>query len=171
MAGEDVRQIKVGKNVVGIRGLDAVLRELSESLEGIPDDEIREILLDKLKQKNYIPERVREEYGRAFLREYKKFVGRAVDMSEEDGADIKIVGPGCSRCDGLERTVIEVLSELGTPLAVEHIRDPLKIGEMGIMGIPALIIGKDVVAVGSAPPKVRIKEQIEKYLARKDKSK
>ena len=167
MVGEEVKQIKVGKRTVGIRGLNTVLGEIAESFKGKPDEEIKKVLLDKLKQKNYIPERVREEYGRAFLREYKKFVGEPVDESDDAGADITIVGPGCAQCDRLERDVMEVLSELATPLAVEHIRDPLKIGEMGIMGTPALIVGGSIVAVGRVPPKNKIKEHIEKYVSQK----
>ncbi len=169
MPGEDVTQIKAGKNVVGIRGLKTALDGLAEKLKGKPDEEIQKILIGELMKKNYIPERVRDEYGKAFLREYKKYVGEVVARDEDD-TDIKIVGPGCAQCDKLEQIVLEVLSELRAPLSVEHIRDPMKIGEMGIMGTPALVVGKNVVIVGSVPSKSKVKEHIEKYVRQKKKA-
>ena len=51
MPGEDVPQIKVGKHVVGIRGLKTALDELAEKLKGKPDEEIQEILIGELKKR------------------------------------------------------------------------------------------------------------------------
>jgi protein-disulfide isomerase len=41
---------------------------------------------------------------------------------------------------------------------VEHVRNIKEIGQYGIMGTPALIINGTLMAVGTVPPKARIKE-------------
>ncbi len=110
------------------------------------------------------------DYGEAFLREYKKFVGESAVESGENNTGIKVIGPGCVQCNKLERRVMEVLSELRLMEAVEHVRDPLEIGKMGITSTPALVIGDKVVVMGSVPPKSKMKEYIVKYLLEKQKA-
>ena len=39
----------------------------------------------------------------------------------------------------------------------EHVTDIVQIGSYGVIGTPALVINKKVVAVGTAPPKAKIK--------------
>ena len=57
----------------------------------------------------------------ALLNEYKKFFYMAV--KEEKILEIKILDPGCARCDRLEREVMNVLAELAIPADLEHMRD------------------------------------------------
>ena len=75
MGSNDVRQIMVGNHRSGIIGLDGVLKEVSEAFAGRPDAEIEAELPNRLSKQNYIYEKVRDQYGRAFLREYKKYEG------------------------------------------------------------------------------------------------
>ena len=75
MAQEDVKQIKADGYTVGIMGLNAALEELAPTLGGKPDSEVTETLLNRLSKKNYIPAKAHASYGKAFLREFKKFTG------------------------------------------------------------------------------------------------
>ncbi len=111
-----------------------------------------------MSQKNYISSRTRDVYGHAFLREYKKFVGEPFEDTEAGGLEIKVLGPGCPRCEKLEQDLMAIMAELNIAAGLEHVRDPLEIGSFGVMGMPALIINGEVKAAGSVPPKNKLKE-------------
>ena len=49
------------------------------------------------------------------------------------------------------------MAELNIAAGLEHVRNPLEIGNLGVMGTPALIINGEVKAVGSVPPKNKLK--------------
>jgi len=49
------------------------------------------------------------------------------------------------------------IAETQLPLDFEHVTDIVEIGNYGVMGTPALVVNKKVVAVGTTPPKAKIK--------------
>ncbi|MBW2042887.1 MAG: hypothetical protein JRI76_12805 [Deltaproteobacteria bacterium] len=93
-----VTQIMVGGQRVGIIGLKETLQEVAARLKEKAEEEIKEVLLSSLSAKNYIPEKVKEDYRTAFFREYKKFIGEPVEEDAGGGLQIKILGPGCPNC-------------------------------------------------------------------------
>jgi hypothetical protein len=101
MSQDDIIQIRVGGSPVGIRGLKIVLEDMAEEYGDRPDREVVEELLNRLCKKNYIPEKVKENYGKAFLREFKKFLGKPFEDETPEGIQIKVLGPGCVQCDRL----------------------------------------------------------------------
>ncbi len=131
--------------------------EYAEEADPVVADE----LLARLSKKNYIPPTVQEEYRQAFLREFKKFLGKPVEAEVPQGLEVKVLGPGCSQCDRLEQDLMAVMSETGIVADVEHIRDIKEIGTYGIMGTPALIINNTVKAVGKVPPRNKLKQWLE----------
>ena len=72
--------------------------------------------------------------------------------------EIKVLGPGCPRCEKLEQDLMATMAELNIAAGLEHVRDPLEIGNFGVTGMPALIINGEVKASGSVPPKSKLKE-------------
>ncbi|UCD33838.1 MAG: thioredoxin family protein [Desulfobacterales bacterium] len=72
--------------------------------------------------------------------------------------NIKVLGPGCPQCDKLEQDLMTMMAELNIVAELEHVRDPLEIANYGVMGTPGLIIKGVVKAVGSVPPKNRLKQ-------------
>ncbi|OPX38232.1 MAG: hypothetical protein B1H12_03000 [Desulfobacteraceae bacterium 4484_190.2] len=72
--------------------------------------------------------------------------------------EIKILGPGCVQCDGLEQTLMQVMAEINLIADIEHVRDIKEIGKYGVMGSPALLINGKVKSVGKVPHKAKIKE-------------
>lgn len=102
MSGGDVFQIKVNGHSVGIMGLKQIIEDMAEEYAERPDNEVSAELSKRLSKKNYIPERVRESYSRAFLREFKKFLGRPYEEEVPEGLQIKVLGPWCPQCDRLE---------------------------------------------------------------------
>jgi small redox-active disulfide protein 2 len=158
MSQDDIIQIRVGGSPVGIRGLKIVLEDMAEEYGDRPDREVVEELLNRLCKKNYIPEKVKENYGKAFLREFKKFLGKPFEDETPEGIQIKVLGPGCVQCDRLEQELMQVMAETGIMAEVEHVRDIKEIGRYGVMGTPGLIINGRVKSVGKVPPKNKLTE-------------
>jgi len=158
MSQGDVAQIRVGDSPVGIIGLKTVMEDMAENYGKRPDQEVMEELLTRLEKRNYIPEVAKENYAKAFLREFKKFLGKPFEEETREGIQIKVLGPGCAHCDRLEQELMQVMAETGVLAVVEHVRDIKEIGKYGVMGTPALIINGKVKSVGSVPPKNKLKE-------------
>jgi len=74
--------------------------------------------------------------------------------------EIKILGTGCANCEKLEQDLMSLIAETGVQADIEHVRDLKEISRYGVMGFPALVINRKVKAVGSVPPRSRIKEFI-----------
>ena len=161
MSEDQVTQIKVGNSSVGVIGLKPVIEDMAPGYEDKEDAEVGDALLARLSKKNYIPPTVQEEYRRAFLREFKKFLGKPVEAEAPQGLEVKVLGPGCSQCDRLEQELMAVMSENGMVADVEHVRDVKEIGTYGVMGTPALIVNGHVKSVGKVPPRNKLKQWLE----------
>jgi len=158
MTDADVSQVRVGEFTAGIIGLKSVLQDMAGEWAEKPDAQVAAELVERLSVKNYIPEGAKVSYGMAFLREFKKFMGKPYQEDSPEQLEIKILGPGCANCDRLERELIEVVSELDFPAGIDHIRDIREIGKYGVMGSPALIINGEVKAVGRVPMRSEIRK-------------
>ncbi len=79
---------------------------------------------------------------------------------------IKILGPGCARCDQVERTTKEVVKELGIDCSLEHVRDIKKIMEYPILTTPGLVINEKLVCSGRVPTKAEVTTYITTALSK-----
>jgi len=158
MSQDDISQIRIGNSPVGIMGLWAAMEDMAEEYSDRPDREVVAELLNRLSKKNYIPEKVKENYAKAFLREFKKFLGKPFEEEAPEGLEIKVLGQGCVQCERLERDLMDVMAEIDLAADLEHIRDIKEIGKYGAMGMPALIINGKVKSVGKVPPRDQLKE-------------
>ncbi len=158
----DVMHVRVNGHLIGLMGFKEAVAEVSRTQRGKTDETIQRALLDRLSAKNYIPASARKSYGLALLREFKKLLGEPVaDEEPSVGLHILILGEGCPRCHQLEKSILELLSEMNLPAGVDHVTEPREIAKYGVMGTPALVIGGRVVWVGSVPPKSRLKQWLE----------
>ena len=169
MSSDEVTQINVGGNRIGIIGLKSILSEVAETYAARTDEQIRIELLRRLNKRNYIPDSSKDKYGQAFLREFKKLTGQPVEDSDSDDVAIKVLGPGCASCNKLEQDLIAVMAEMGMAADLEHVTDIAEIGSYGVMGTPALVINREVKAVGSVPPKPKLKKWLQEAFAKKVK--
>ena len=69
---------------------------------------------------------------------------------------IKILGPGCARCDQLEKITKEVVKELGIDVSLEHVKDVKKIMEYPILHTPGLVLNEELVCSGRVPTKAEV---------------
>lgn len=71
--------------------------------------------------------------------------------------EIKVLGPGCPKCEQTENRVRETLAELGMDADVEKVKDVMAIAKFGVFGTPAVVIDGEVKSVGKIPEKAEIK--------------
>ncbi len=161
MTVPDVTQIKIGKHKVGFVGLKETFKGMAGVYSEKPDDIVADELLNRLSKKNYISDKVQIEYGRAFVREFRKFIGQPFDDENFEGLEIKILGAGCVLCNSLENEVMEVLSEMNLTADLEHVRDVEQIAKYIVQGTPALIINGKVMCSGRTPSKNKIRKWLE----------
>jgi len=79
---------------------------------------------------------------------------------------IKVLGPGCARCQQLEKTVNEAVRELSIDAEIEHVRDMNKIMEYPILTTPGLVIDENLVCSGRVPTKAEVTTFITTALAK-----
>jgi len=76
--------------------------------------------------------------------------------------DIKILGPGCPKCQKTEQLVKEVVAESGVEAQIEKVSDIMKIAGYGVFGTPAVVVDGEVKSVGKVPTMEEIKTWIGK---------
>lgn len=157
MVEKEITKINVSNFAVSVVGLKEVMEEMAQTYLDKTDEEVACAMLDKLQKCNYIPDKAREDYGRAFVREFRRHLGLPCTDDAPGVLDIKVLGTGCEQCRGLTHTIMGVLAELDLPAGVDHVTDIKEIARYGVMGLPALIINGKAVATGKVPPKERIK--------------
>lgn len=155
---DDVKMVYVGGQRVGIMGLQTVFEEV-KAQGAQSDEQVKDVLIARVKKKNYIPPSADNDYAVALMDEFKRFLGMAVERKKN--LEVRILGPGCMQCEKLEREVMGVLAELNLPADFEHVRDVAKFKEYRVFGTPALVINGDVKSVGKVPLKGEIKKWIE----------
>jgi small redox-active disulfide protein 2 len=74
--------------------------------------------------------------------------------------DIKVLGPGCPKCQETERLVKEVVAESSVDAKIEKVTDLMKIAGYGVFGTPAVVVDGEVKSVGKIPKKEEIKTWI-----------
>ncbi len=79
---------------------------------------------------------------------------------------IKVLGPGCARCQQLEKTTKEVVKELGIDAEIEDVKDIKKIMEYPILTTPGLVIDENLVCSGRVPTKAEVTTFITTALAK-----
>ena len=76
--------------------------------------------------------------------------------------DIKVLGPGCPKCQQTQKIVKEAALELGIDVSFDKITDTMEIAGYGVLGTPAVIADGEVKSVGKIPNKDDVKIWIQK---------
>jgi small redox-active disulfide protein 2 len=72
--------------------------------------------------------------------------------------EIKVLGPGCPKCEATATSVKEVIAETGVDAQIEKITDVMEIAKHGVFMTPSLVIDGEVKCVGRIPEKAEIKK-------------
>jgi small redox-active disulfide protein 2 len=78
------------------------------------------------------------------------------------GMEIKVLGPGCPKCQQTEKVVKEAMAESGVTADVEKVTDIMKIAGYGVFGTPAVVVDGEVKSVGKIPSKEDVKSWLKK---------
>ncbi|MFO7716161.1 thioredoxin family protein [Desulfosarcina sp.] len=70
--------------------------------------------------------------------------------------DIKVLGPGCPKCQQTEKIVKDAIAESGVVATVEKVTDIMEIAGYGVFGTPAVVIDGQVKSVGKIPKKEEV---------------
>jgi hypothetical protein len=158
MSVDDLTQINITGRMIGILGFKKVVEEIGLSLAQASDDLLADELLSRLSKQNYIPETVKEDYGKALVREFRRQLGQPVPEEKPAGLVIKVLGQGCNNCRELMQRVMDVMSELNLTADLEHVTDIKAIVQYRVLGSPALIINGKILSAGSVPSKKKLAE-------------
>jgi len=78
--------------------------------------------------------------------------------------EIKILGPGCPRCDEVEKRTINALAELNIAADVQKIKGLKEISSFGVLATPGLVINGRVKVQGRIPSLSEIKDWIKQEI-------
>ncbi len=76
--------------------------------------------------------------------------------------EIKVLGPGCPKCEQTEQNVKKAVAEAGVDATVEKVTDIMEIAGYGVFGTPAVVIDGEVKSVGKIPTKEDVKSWLNK---------
>jgi small redox-active disulfide protein 2 len=76
--------------------------------------------------------------------------------------DIKILGPGCPKCQQTATIVYEAVAETGVDAKIEKVTGVMEIAGYGVFGTPAVVVDGEVKCVGKIPKKEDVKAWLKK---------
>lgn len=65
--------------------------------------------------------------------------------------DIKVLGPGCPRCDQVADAAREAANRLGIDYELEKIKDIARFADFGLMLTPGLVVDGRLLVQGKVP--------------------
>ena len=65
--------------------------------------------------------------------------------------EIKVLGPGCAKCNEVAKLMSEISTAAGVNAAIEKVTDFQKIVGYGVFSTPAVVIDGQVKCVGKVP--------------------
>jgi small redox-active disulfide protein 2 len=75
--------------------------------------------------------------------------------------DIKVLGPGCKRCQTTEDMVKAAAAALGIDASIEKITDYAEMAKYGIASTPGIVIDGKVVHAGGLPKEDDLKRWLQ----------
>jgi small redox-active disulfide protein 2 len=64
---------------------------------------------------------------------------------------MQVAGPGCPRCQAVEKNLINACAEMNLAADISHVRDVTEFAKLGVRMTPAVIIDGKIVASGRVP--------------------
>ncbi len=153
------RMIRIGKTAIGLIGVDIALNKALAAAMSF--EQAVNFIFQTVKEQNYIPPTMVDQYQAAIGREYRKILG--LNDEQEQGLIIRILGPGCVSCNGLLTMVINAMEKAGVAADIEQIHEPDEIWRLGVTITPALMINGRVLIAGIQPTPAQVEEWIREF--------
>ena len=158
------RMIWIGKTSIGLLGFDIAVNKALAAELAVP--QAVDLILQTVKEQNYIPAAMIEKYKEAIGREYRRLLG--IDNDQNQGLIIRILGSGCISCNGLQTMVIDAMERAGVAADIEQIHDRDEIWRLGVTATPALMINGQVKVAGIKPTLAQVEGWIREVLPNND---
>jgi hypothetical protein len=156
---DDITQVRIGKNLIGLKGLQEIFQETSSRSWESPEAAQAE-LLRRAAGANYIPPGSRDDYRRALWREFRRFRGEAEEAEANRGLEIKVLGLGCSGCRQFYQQVVDILAAHAIIADLQYITAPVLLKDYEVRSYPALVINGRVVLAGQMPPPAQLEKML-----------
>jgi len=75
--------------------------------------------------------------------------------------EIKVLGPGCPKCEATKKNVVDAVTKSGVNASVIKVTDTMEIAKHGVFGTPAVVVDGEVKSVGKIPTEDEIMTWIE----------
>ena len=72
--------------------------------------------------------------------------------------EIKVLGPGCSRCKATDRVVEKVVRELGLDVQLSKVEDVVEMMRYPILTTPTVVVDGEVRIKGHVPSEEEVKQ-------------
>jgi small redox-active disulfide protein 2 len=69
---------------------------------------------------------------------------------------VKVLGPGCPKCQETYKVVTEAVAESGAQAQVEKVSDFAEIAKLGVFTTPAVVVDGQIKVVGKVPSKKEV---------------
>jgi small redox-active disulfide protein 2 len=79
------------------------------------------------------------------------FIEAQKSIFMENGMEIQVCGPGCAKCNEVERVVNQALAEAGIQAEAIKVTDFNEIAKLGVFSTPAVVIDGQIKCVGKVP--------------------
>ncbi len=76
--------------------------------------------------------------------------------------EIKILGPGCTKCKQTEKVVKNAIAESAVCAEVEKVTDVMEIASYGVFGTPAVVVNGEVKSTSKIPSSQDVKSWLGK---------
>jgi small redox-active disulfide protein 2 len=76
--------------------------------------------------------------------------------------EIKVLGPGCAKCEQTEKIVKAAVSETAVDAQITKVTDVMEIAKHGVFVTPAVVVDGEVKSVGKVPSEEEVKAWIDK---------
>jgi small redox-active disulfide protein 2 len=76
--------------------------------------------------------------------------------------EIKVLGPGCLKCQQTEKVVKEAVAQAGAQAQVVKVTGMMEIAAFGVMMTPALVVDGQVKLVGKVPSRQEVLDLLAK---------
>ena len=121
---DDLIQVRIGKNLIGLRGLPGDFPGEVASRSWKSPEDAQEELLRPGGRGYLIPVGSRDDYRRALWREFRRFRGEAAEVEAAAGLEIKVLGLGCSGCQHVYQQVVDILAARAIEADLQYITAP-----------------------------------------------
>ena len=79
--------------------------------------------------------------------------------------EIRVLGPGCTRCEALYENTRVAVVQFGLDAEVTKVEDMSEMLARGIMTSPALVVDGELVIAGDVPDPIRVGQLLINHLA------